>query len=144
MSKGMCDAWLGASSSRPQRGSSAHRICIPGTRAPTGAAPLSSPEGSDSDALHSQHPALALQPHVGARRCPEAAPRTAVSRSCTPTERSAHGVTRPLRRNVVSLVVVVGVLRRLMLPRRTAPALGREPSTAPRVSIAALDRWGWR
>jgi hypothetical protein len=50
-------------------------------------------------------------------------------------------VTRPLRRNLVSLVVVVGVLRRLMLPRRTGPALGREPSTAPRVSIAALDRW---
>ena len=37
------------------------------------------PEGSDSDALHSQRPALALQPHVGARRGPEATPRTAVS-----------------------------------------------------------------
>lgn len=34
----MCDAWLGATSSWPRRGWSAHRICIPGTRPPAGAA----------------------------------------------------------------------------------------------------------
>lgn len=79
----MCDAWLGAFSSWPRRGSSAHRICV------TGQVRAAEPHPPEGGRHHTTSAPLFYNPRP---------PQVAGSRGRTPIGWGAHGVTGLTRR----------------------------------------------